>query len=130
MASAPIVEKVANPQGGMADPNKSSFTANDNVGKSSFEDNKPSDNSAGLVEQLANLELRDEYGRLNGKPIHQTKIPATQHDERKLFVGGLPTNGMFVDEDCFFWDASFVFCEACYEKADLLSAFSACTAVP
>ena len=27
------------------------------------------------------------------KTINQVKIPATQHDNRKLFVGGLPTNG-------------------------------------
>ncbi len=29
----------------------------------------------------------------NNKPINHVKIPATQHDNRKLFVGGLPTNG-------------------------------------
>lgn len=28
----------------------------------------------------------------NNKPINHVKIPATQHDNRKLFVGGLPTN--------------------------------------
>lgn len=95
MASAPIVEKIANPQGGMADPKTL---------KSFSEAVKPSDTTGipvdpspeskitdeGLEKQLADLELRDDY-RGNGKPINHLKIPAHQHDARKLFVGGLPT---------------------------------------
>lgn len=78
----PIV-KVANPQGGM-DPNPTAKS--------------PAD---GLVEQLAGMELRSDDARGGGKPINQAKVPAHQHDERKLFVGGLPTHGEFLFWGCF-----------------------------
>lgn len=98
MATAPIVEKIANPQGGMVDPNtiKSTYAsiASDHANKppsASATTHSVNDAAAsGLVEQLAGMELRD-----GGKPINHLKIPAHQHDERKLFVGGLPTNGRF-----------------------------------
>jgi hypothetical protein len=97
MATAPIVEKIANPQGGMADPNATV--------PSDHEANKPppavarntEDAASGLVEQLAGMELRDG----GEKPINHLMIPAHKHDERKLFVGGLPTNGTLVFEKQF-----------------------------
>lgn len=75
MVPEPVV-KVANPQGGM-DPNPATKSPED-----------------GLVEQLAGMEMRSDDAR-GGKPINQAKVPAHQHDERKLFVGGLPTHGEF-----------------------------------
>lgn len=72
MVPEPVV-KVANPQGGM-DPNPATKSPED-----------------GLVEQLAGMEMRSDDAR-GGKPINQAKVPAHQHDERKLFVGGLPTH--------------------------------------
>jgi hypothetical protein len=77
MASPLVITKTANPQGGM-DPNPN------------FSKDKKSED--GLVEHLAGLELRDDRSSVKG--VNQLKIPAHQHDERKLFVGGLPTNGV------------------------------------
>lgn len=58
-----------------------------------------------VIMGMANMSLETRRENPNGgvrlnvtmtgsnKPINHVKIPATQHDNRKLFVGGLPTNG-------------------------------------
>jgi hypothetical protein len=95
----PQVVKAANPQGGMADPNSvSPHPETKIISASAMASEIPTE--LGLAEQLAGLDIREkaennlgsEY-RVLGRPINQVKIPAHQHDERKLFVGGLPTHG-------------------------------------
>ena len=94
MVLAPtLLEKAANPQGGM-DPNLNDDTVK--PPSSPVAD----DTAMGFVEKMAGLELRENSDRGDSKGINQLKIPAHQHDERKLFVGGLPTNGKFAGRSC------------------------------
>jgi len=102
VATSVIIEsvKAANPQGGMADPNGEKSFATTTSSYLNKKSSPAAPAEAGLEARMAGLDIcKEEAGRDagianngNSKPINQLKIPAHQHDERKLFVGGLPTH--------------------------------------
>uniref|UniRef100_A0A7S1KL69 RRM domain-containing protein n=1 Tax=Stephanocyclus meneghinianus TaxID=29205 RepID=A0A7S1KL69_STEMN len=92
---SPVLVKVANPQGGMdpkSDPKSDAKSTNP-----TSDEPKQHTVAEGLVEQLAELDLDRHVSK---KAINQIMIPAHHHDERKLFVGGIPatvTDAEFLD---------------------------------
>ena len=103
VATSLIIEsvKAANPQGGMTDPNGEKAFATTTSSYANKKSSPAAPAEAGLEARMAGLDIcKEDAGRDagvatngNSKPINQLKIPAHQHDERKLFVGGLPTHG-------------------------------------
>ena len=85
---SPVLVKVANPQGGM-DPKSDPKSDAKSTNPTSDEPKQPTV-AEGLVEQLAELDLDRHVSK---KAINQIMIPAHHHDERKLFVGGIPATG-------------------------------------